>query len=273
MATPVNCPNCGSTLAPGVMACARCGHRLIVEPAEEPAPVAGPQFPRPATAAPPPAASLDLQQMLADIRARWGVVQTPIFTAAIALAAAALLIATFAHISYTTAAAAAVNRKLNDQVWFTLATGCALAAAALLVLVRFQSGPPRPAPAKNPDLRVALGLAGLTALFALVGLIIGLGGRFDASDSWLRYAQVFAFLALGWLVISRPIPSSFGTVTAVNAGLIIGGLAMVALLIGQFMGLSNNNDTYVGGLSWQALGIAGITLAFGWFLGMRPKGE
>ena len=273
MATPVNCPNCGSTLAPGVMACARCGHKLNVEPEAEPAAAPGPDFSRPATAAPPPPASLDIQQVLADIRARWGVAQTPIFTAAIALAAAALLIATFAHISYLTAGAAAGNRKLNDQVWFTLATGCALAAAALLVLVRFQSGPPRPATAKNPDLRVALGLAGLTALFAVVGLIIGLGGRFSASDSWLRYAQVFAFLAVGWLVISRPIPSSLGTVTAVNAGLIVGGVAMIALLIGQFMGLSSSNDTYVGGLSWQALGIAGITLVFGWFLGMQPKGE
>ena len=47
----------------------------------------------------------------------------------------------------------------------------------------------------------------------------------------------------------------------------------MALLIGQISGMSNLNDSYVGGLSWQALGIAGITLAFGWFLGMRPKGE
>ena len=87
MSTPINCPNCGSTLAPGVAACARCGHKLAVEEAPEPAAAAGPQFPRPATAAPAPATSLNLGTLLPDARERWNVKQTPYLSAAMALAA------------------------------------------------------------------------------------------------------------------------------------------------------------------------------------------
>ncbi|HEY8766235.1 MAG TPA: zinc ribbon domain-containing protein [Dehalococcoidia bacterium] len=274
MATPVNCPNCGSTLAPGVMACARCGHKLTVEPASEPAPVAGPQFPRPATAAPPPPASLNVQQMLADIRARWGIQQTPYFVGVMALAVLALLIGTIAHISYLTAGATEANKQLDDGVWLTTATALALAAAVLALVVRREAGiPPRASDVRNPDFRVALGLAGTTILFAFVGVIIGMSGRFDAALSWERYAEIFAFFALGWLIISRPVPEALGTVNSITVGFIAGGAILVALVIGQIMGLSHSNDSYTGGISWQALAISALVLELGWFLGMRPKGE
>lgn len=273
MATPVNCPNCGSTLAPGVMACARCGHKLNVEPAAEPAAPAGPQFPRPATAAPSPPASLNVQQMLVDTRARWGIQQTPYFAGVIALAGLALLVGTIAHISYLTAGSAAFAKHLHNAVWLALSIGFAFAAAALAVLVRRASGTQPAATAQNPDLRVAAGLAGLALLFALVGMIIGMGGRGLAADSWERYAQLFAFLALAWVVLSRPVPAELGTTSTATIGLIALAGGVGALVIGQIMGLSNSNDSYVGGVSWQAAGIVLVTLVLGWFLGMRPKGE
>ncbi len=274
MATPVNCPNCGSTLAPGVMACARCGHKLAVEPAAEPAAAPGPDFSRPATAAPPPPASLNVQQMLADTRARWGIQQTSYLVGVIALAGLALLIGTIAHISYLTAGANEANKQLNDGVWLTTATALAFVAAVLALVVRREAGaPPRASDARNPDFRVALGLAGTTILFAFVGVIIGMGGRFDAALSWERYAEIFAFFALGWLIIARPVPDALGTVNSITVGLLAGGAILVAVVIGQIMGLSNNNNTYTGGISWQALAISALVLELGWFLGMRPKGE
>ena len=274
MATPVNCPNCGSTLAPGVVACARCGHRLNVEPEAEPAPPPGPQFPRPATVAPSPAASLNVQQMLAEVRARWGIQQTPYFVGVMVLAGLALLIGTIAHISYLTAGSTDANKQLDDGVWLTMATALAFAAAVLALVVRREAGPPpRASDARNPDFRIALGLAGMTILFAFVGVVIGMNGRVDAALSWERYAQIFAFFALGWLIISRPVPEVMGTVNSITVGFIAGGAILVALVIGQIMGLSHNNDSYTGGISWQALAISALVLLLGWFLGMQPECE
>ncbi len=274
MSTPINCPNCGSTLAPGVAACARCGQKLAVEPAPEPAAPAGPQFPRPATAAPAPANSLNVQQVLADARARWGIQQTPYFVGAILLAGLALLIGTIAHISYLTASSSAVNKQLNDAVWLTTANALALAAAVLSLVVRREAVAPPPASdARNPDFRVGLGLIGMTILFAFVGVVVGMSGRFDAALSWERYAQIFAFFTLGWLIISRPVPAALVTVSSISLGFVTGGAILVAVAIGQVMGLSNSNDTYTGGISWQALAVSALVLELGWFLGMRPKGE
>jgi hypothetical protein len=270
VATPVNCPNCGSTLAPGVMACARCGHKLNVEPAAAP----GPDFSRPAMPAPPSPASLNVQQVLADIRARWGIQQTQYFVGVMALAGLALLIGTIAHISYLTAGATDAYKQLHDGVWLTTATILAFAAAILALVVRWEAGaPPRPSDVRNPDFRVAVGLAGATMLFAFVGVIIGMSGHFDAALSWERYAQIFAFFALGWLIISRPVPEALGTVSSITVGFVAGGAILVAVVIGQIMGLSNSSDSYTGGVSWQALAISALVLELGWFLGMRTKGE
>jgi hypothetical protein len=273
MATPVNCPNCGSTLAPSVAFCARCGHKLGEEPTGTTA--SGQPLPRPATVPPPPpaAASIDIRTIVNDVCERWGVSQTSYLAATAALAGLALVIGTIAHISYLTAGSAAFAKHLHNAVWLALSIGFAFAAAALAVLVRRASGTQPAATAQNPDLRVAAGLAGLALLFALVGMIIGMGGRGLAADSWERYAQLFAFLALAWVVLSRPVPAELGTTSTATIGLIALAGGVGALVIGQIMGLSNSNDSYVGGVSWQAAGIVLVTLVLGWFLGMRPKGE
>jgi hypothetical protein len=212
--------------------------------------------------------------VLADIRARWGIQQTPYFAGVMALAGLALLIGTIAHISYLTAGATDAYKQLHDGVWLTTANILAFAAAVLALVVRREAGaPPSGSDVRNPDFQIALGLAGTTILFAFVGVVIGMGGRFDAALSWERYTQIFAFLALGWLIISRPVPEALGTVNSMTVGFIAGGAILVAVVIGQIMGLSNSNDSYIGGISWQALAISALVLELGWFLGMRPKGE
>jgi hypothetical protein len=69
------------------------------------------------------------------------------------------------------------------------------------------------------------------------------------------------------------VPEALGTVNSITVGFIAGGAILVALVIGQIMGLSHSNDSYTGGISWQALAISALVLELGWFLGMRPKGE
>jgi hypothetical protein len=81
---------------------------------------------------------------------------------------------------------------------------------------------------------------------------------------------VFAFFTIGWLAVSRPVPETIGTLKAPMLGLIVLGVAAVALVIGQIQGLSEDNSSYLSGISFQHLGIVGMLLAFGWFLGLRP---
>jgi DNA-directed RNA polymerase subunit RPC12/RpoP len=273
MSTPINCPNCGSTLAPGVAACARCGYKLIVEPTPEPAAPSRPQFPRPATAVPPPATSLNLGALLTDARERWNVKQTPYLSAAIALGVLALLVGTLAHISYLTAGSDEGLKKDHDFMWLVVADGLAFAAAVVALVVRRESGPTHAADFRGPDFRIGAGLVGITVLFSLVGVVIGMGGRGAAEDSWTHYSQLFAFLALAWLIISRPVPAALGTVSATTLGLVLAAAGVGALLVGQISGMRNSNDSYFGGVAWQAMGIAVITLALGWFLGMAPRSE
>jgi hypothetical protein len=214
--------------------------------------------------------SLNLSTLLPDARARWNVKQTPYLSAAMALGVMALLVGTLAHISYLTAGTDEVLKQDHDFMWETLANGLAFAAAVVALMVRRDSGPTHLADVRGPDFRIGAGLAAIAVLFAFVGTIIGMGGRYNASDSWLHYSQLFAFLALAWLIISRPIPAALGSVSATTIGLGVVAAGVGALLIGQITGMDNSNSSYIGGVSWQAMGIAVITLALGWFLGMGP---
>lgn len=271
MSTPINCPNCGSTLAPGVAACARCGHKLAEEEVPEAVAVPGPRFPRPATAGPPPVTSLNFGTLLADARERWNVQQTPYLSVAMALAGLALLIGTFAHISYLIAGTDELWKQAHDAMWQTLAQGLAFAAAVIALMVRRQSGPAYEADVRGLDFRVGGGLAALTVLFALVATVLGMGSRFAASNSWANYSQVFAFLALAYLIISRPVPATLGRFSATMIGLGIVAAGVTVLVVGQISGMDTSNDSFYGGIAWQAMGIAVITLALGWFLGMAPS--
>jgi hypothetical protein len=262
-----NCPNCGSTLAPGAIACARCGHQLS-DPAPPEAPPGGPSFSKPPASVP---SAIDVASIIADTRRRWGVENNNIFLAAAVMAVIAFLISTVAGPSLVAADAEAFNRRIDNSVWLQLAFGLALGAASLAVLIRWQSGPPERSGASQMDFRIGAGLAGVTLVFVLLGLIKGFDGSFDGVDSWSRYANVYAMLVLAVFAISRPVPSRLGGTESTLVGLVAVCVSVAGLVIGQFMGLSDQNDTFVNGLAFQNLGVILMTLSLAWFLGLQPR--
>jgi hypothetical protein len=174
--------------------------------------------------------------------------------------------------SYLIAGDADTLQKLDAATWLQLARGLAIGGAALLVLARWQSPSQRsPADRPNPDLTIGLGIAAFAGLFSLLGLFKGLDESFDAQNAWFNFALIFAFLAAGWFAISRPVPPNVGTLAAhaVGIGLVVAGV--IALVIGQIQGLSEDFSTYVSGLSFQGVGTVAMILALAWFLGMRPR--
>lgn len=269
MVTSGNCPNCGSTLPPGAIACARCGHQLKEAAPSEAPPAAGPTFQKPSAQ---PQQSLDLAGAFADLRKRWKVENSNLFLAALAMAVLAFLISTIAGPSLVAAGADNLGRRIDNGVWLQLAFGLALGAAALCILIRWESGPPdHTADTERIDFRVGGGLAGVTLLFMLLSLFKGFDGSFDGVDSWYRYANVYSVLTVAIFAISRPIPPTIGGAASTMIGQVAIGIGVALLVIGQFMGLSNKNDTFVNGLAFQSVGIILMTLSLGWFLGFQPR--
>lgn len=285
MVTPTNCPNCGAALPAGATTCASCGHSLseaptvqvpTPQPPEQASPppqqsaAPPPPPPPPPTAQPPSAAApgTSVSDMLEDVRTRWGVGQSPALIAALVLAAAAVAIGTLATISYLIAGDDEISQKFDAQVWFSLAIPLSLGAAALLVLVRLQSGAPREETAAQ-DWQGYLVLNGLVVVFALLGLFKGFDESFEAMDAWFSYSAVFAFLTLGLAAIARPVPANLGGTNGSVAGLAAVGIGVVVLLIGTLQGRSDDFSTYAQGISLQRAGFVLMLLAFAWFLGMR----
>jgi hypothetical protein len=206
--------------------------------------------------------------MIADARSRWGVEQSPVLIAALVLAAAALFFGTLAVISYLTAGDDEFFQKFDAEVWFSLAIPLSLGSAALLVLVRLQSGAPR-AEAGAQDWQAFLVVGTLSLIFTLLGLYKGFDEGFDAMDAWFSYSIIFAFLTLGLAVIARPVPPAMGTTGSSLIGLGVVGLGVLILVIGSIQGRSDDASTYLQGLSLQRAGLILMVLAFAWFSGMR----
>lgn len=285
MATNDVCPQCGTPVSPGATACTACGHSLTAgrepspvstPPASQDAPVAPnpPPEAEPARSTPAPSAPkavlIDVSAIFNETRERWGVAQPHLLLAALALASIAFAVSTLANISYLTAGDNSQLQKFDAQVWFQFALGAAIGSAALLVLVRRQAGIPPAGTGSAVDLRGGYVLAGLTMAFSLAGLFKGMDESFEAQDSWFGYARVFGFLAIGWFAVSRPVPEAIGAVKPAMVGLVALGVSGLALAIGQIQGLSEDNSTYLSGISFQQLGSVGMLLSFGWFLGLRP---
>jgi hypothetical protein len=262
----MNCPNCNSQLAPGATVCARCGHQLVTPAPADPAGLPASTDPLAKEAA---AAATAINIDFTAIRSRLGLQQSTTLTAAAVLALAAVIISTYAHIRYLTTKS--VDTQLDSQVIFSLALGCAIAAAALAVLLRWQAGPLPRAEADSPDLKFAALLGVITGAFVFVGFILGQGARLEASDSWFRYALVFAFLTTAWLTISRPVPARFATGNGATPVLAALGVALLLLVVGTVIGQSDKFDTWVKGLSWQQLGTVPIVLLLGFFLGLEDR--
>lgn len=290
MADPVNCPNCGSTLPPGAIACARCGHQLAT-------PASAPQPPAPsASAAPPPPppadtsrapatgepsrgpsfkapgapaqlqmpVNLDLNEMLG----RWGVERSLYVFAALGAAVLGILIASLGHTLYLVADD--FLAQSDGVAWQQLGLGLSVIAVALFALVRWQS--PRDARPGQDDRRIALAIGGMAALWMLVGFALGVGKRLDPEGSWWYYSLTFSFVLLAWNIISRPVPARVSTYSTVNIG--VGALCVAAglLVIGTFLAMSDTESSYSMGVTFQDTGIVIAVLAFATFAGL-PRGR
>ncbi len=269
MAISGNCPNCGSTLPPGATACARCGHRLA-EPAPEEAPSAANPLKEPA-GRPAAGQTLDVMEEFNKVRERWGVADSQIFLAALGMAVLAFLISTVTGPSLVAAGDDAFGRRIDNAVWLQLAFGLAVGSAALAVYIRYEAGPPRASTDSDIDFKVVAGLAGLTLVFALLGLFKGFDGSFDGADSWFRYANVYAAIVVAGFAISRPVPRELGTTPSTRIGVGAVGVAGAMLVIGLIMGLSNDADTFATGVALQAAGTVLVIVSLGWFLGLRAE--
>lgn len=211
--------------------------------------------------------SFDVNRELGNIRQRWGIQQTPYATAAFAVLAAALLLGTIGHILYLTAGD--FEAQFDGIAWYNVGTGLAIIAVALMVLLRWQS--PGGGGSRD-DLRIVGGLGVLSAAWMVLAFFFGfLDDRLDPEDSWFLYSQLFAFLAMAWCAISRPIPASLGTTGVVSIGGIALGVAAAAFVVGAILAMSDDFSTYSKGVTLQDLGKIISFLTFAAFLGLAPK--
>jgi hypothetical protein len=210
--------------------------------------------------------------MITDVRSRWGVEQSPVFIAMLVMAAAAILFATVAVTSGLIAGDDEFEQRFDASVWFQLATPLAIGAAALCVLLRWQSGPTR-GEAHREDQTFLYALMGLSLIWALLGVFKGFDEGLDAADYWFSYSLVFALLAVGFAALARPTPAVLGTVNSVSFGLGWVGLGVVLALIGTIQGRSNDFSTFASGIALQQAGLVLMTLALAWFLGLRPASD
>ena len=116
-----------------------------------------------------------------------------------------------------------------------------------------------------------MSIGGLIAVWCLLGLFKAFDESWSGQDGWFAYARVYAFLLVAWLVIAKPVPAMIGTMSSTMIGLIKLGVAGGLLLIGLFMGMSDDASTWINGVAFQNLGIVIAIAVLGWFLGMRTE--
>ena len=277
MTTPVNCPNCGSTLAPGAPNCARCGKEFPEDPVTEAGPPAAPQgapatpqFARPAPEPlTPTRTSIDIKAEIERAKERWDVTQSPYLIALAVVGLVAILVGSLAHTMFLLADD--FKGQSDSIAWFTLARGAAIATVAVAVLVRWQN--PSRSGAHRDDLRIVGVIGGLAGLWMLVGLFLGFDDRLVPEESWYRYAEIFALVAAGYAAISRPFDEMIGSVHTLQIAIGGGIFTAIVFLIGLFMAMSDDASTYSQGVTLQDLGQVLAVLLLALFLGLKPKPE
>lgn len=232
---------------------------------QQPEPATTPPTATPVSAAPTITISLD---WLNDMASRWGGVATSYLMGGAALAAVALIMALAAHINYLVAERGI--EQVHADIWLTVSFVIVLAAVGSLALGR-TSAEGRPASANIGDLWVGIGLSGMAGMSAFVGLILGLDERFDAMASWMSFALVWAFVALGWLLVSRPVPREWTFQRGAAIGGAFLGAAALFALIGLAVGLGDDFGDFIRGQSWLQFALTGAVLGIGWLFGLRPQ--
>lgn len=213
--------------------------------------------------------SFDINKEMGAMRQRWGLPQSTYLTAALVLLAVAFVLGTIGHFLYLSADD--LDGQANGDALYNIAIGAALAAGALMVLVRWQNG--GAAGGARDDLRIAGALVGLAVAWLVLCIIFGFDKRLDAEFGWFRYAQIFAFMALAWCAVSRPVPTTVNGIPTVQAAIITLLVSAAIYVIGGFMSTSNSYSTFSTGVTLQDIGFVLVILVFAAFLGLAPGGQ
>jgi hypothetical protein len=189
-----------------------------------------------------------------EVTRLWPSVSRPSIVA-VGLAVAALVVGFIGLLLATTADGDGANALQGPIV---LLLGTLLAGLAVVVVAAGRIPEER---AVRDDLAIAIGgaLALAAVVFALVGLIKSHADEVAAFDAgaWFTYATACAFLALGWLLYSRPLASSLAWTAALAAAV----LAFVFGLVGLSLGLGADFDGYLAGVGWLSFASVWVLLA------------
>lgn len=270
----MNCGKCNAELIEGARFCSVCGSGFEAPAAED----ASSQAP-PAAATPPPEVTRpavspsqptveqavpDWGQELARLWARIGSGQ---LLAAGILGGLGLIFA-IVGLQMALASDAFSSGEFHGSIWLGLATILILAAIGWASAARAQLRE-RGVWSPSTDLLVAGGAGALAVIFGFVTVGVGLsfdqlgGGSTQDIGAWATFAQLWAFLALGWLVFTRPLDAR----TSQLFGGIGTGLALLLGFIGLASGLGDSTEDFVHGGSWLSIAIVFAILATGSLFG------
>jgi hypothetical protein len=230
------CENCGAEVGEGARFCQRCG-----------APVGeGAGFAERPTER--------VRTPWSEVTRLWPMISRPAIVA-VSLALAALVVGFIGLLLATTADGDDANALQGPIV---LLLGTLLAGLAVVVVAAARVPEER---AIREDLATAIGGAFALAavVFALVGLVKSHADEVSAFDAgaWFTFATACAFLALGWLLYSRPLASSLSWTAALGGAV----LAAVFGLVGLSLGLGDDFDGYVAGVGWLSFAAVWVLLA------------
>jgi hypothetical protein len=160
--------------------------------------------------------------------------------------------------------------EFHGTIWLGLSSVLILAAVGWAAVAREQL---KETSLWSPgtDLAIAAATAGLALVFGFVTLGVslswdaGFGSTYSTMNigAWATFAQLWAFAALAWLALSRPLDRRTSHVTAAIGG----GLALLFSVIGLSTGLGDSVEDFVHGAGWLTLAGIWATVATGSLFG------
>jgi hypothetical protein len=276
----MNCKQCNAPLIEGARFCSICGAAVelpaAASPSREPPTVSwqGAQPP----AGGPGGAGWQAGQPVPDwgqeLARLWGRVGSGELLAAAILAALALIFGVVG-LQMALAGEAFSSTEFHGAIWLGLSTVLVVAAIGWAAAARSKLRE-RGFWSPGTDLIVAVGTAVLAVAFGFVALGVSLSFTLASArtfstlnvSAWETFAQLWAFIALGWLVVVKPLDRRTSQVVAVVGGV----LALLLSAIGLSSGLGNTVEDFVHGSGWLSLAAVCATLATGSLFGYpRPE--
>jgi hypothetical protein len=169
-----------------------------------------------------------------------------------------------------TLAGAGSRSEFHGTIWLGLSSALVLVAVGWAAAAREQLKEPS-LWSPGTDLAVAAATALLALVFGFVTLGVSLSWESSSTmgiGAWATFAQLWAFAALAWLALSRPLDRRTSHVMAAIGG----GLALLFSVIGLSTGLGDNVQDFVHGAGWLTLAGIWATVATGSLFGYsRPE--